>query len=67
MRTDNLTGPGNVTKALGINLKNDGNNILDGPINLSPRIHRADKAIAKQRKNSKPRDKHLWRFSLVLK
>ena len=29
MKTDNLTGPGNVTKALGINLKNDGENILD--------------------------------------
>ena len=67
MKTDNLTGPGNVTKALGINLKNDGDNILDGPINLSPRIHPADKAIAKQRKNSKPRDKHLWRYSLILK
>ena len=67
MRTYNISGPGNVTKALGINLKNDGENILDGPINLSPRIHPADKAIAKQRKNAKPRDKHLWRFSLILK
>ena len=67
MINDNLTGPGNVTKALGITLKNDGDNILDGPISLSPRIHPADKAIAKQRKNSKPRDKNLWRFSLVLK
>ena len=67
MKTDNLTGPGNVTKALGITLKNDGDNILDGPISLSPRIHPADKAIAKQRKNSKPRDKNLWRFSLILK
>ena len=67
MQTDNLTGPGNVTKALGISLKNDGDNILDGPISLSPRIHPADKAIAKQRKNSKPRDKNLWRFSLILK
>ena len=67
MKIDNLTGPGNVTKALGITLKNDGDNILDGPISLSPRIHPADKAIAKQRKNSKPRDKNLWRFSLILK
>ncbi len=67
MKTDNLTGPGNVTKALGINLSNDGENILNGPISLSPRIHPADKAIAKQRKNSKPRDKNLWRFSLILK
>ncbi len=67
MKTDNLTGPGNVTKALGINLSYDGKNILDGPISLSPRIHPADKAIAKQRKNSKPRDKNLWRFSLILK
>ncbi len=67
MKTDNLTGPGNVTKALGINLSNDGENIFDGPISLSPRIHPADKAIAKQRKNSKPRDKNLWRFSLILK
>ncbi len=32
------------------------------PINRS-----SDKAIAKQRKNAKPRDKHLWRFSLILK
>ena len=67
MKTDNLTGPGNVTKALGINLKNDGESILDGSISLSPRIHPADKAIAKQRKNSKPRDKNLWRFNLILK
>ena len=67
MKTDNLTGPGNVTKALGITLKNDGDNILDGPISLSPRIHPADTAVAKQRKNSKPRDKNLWRFSLILK
>ncbi len=67
MKTDNLTGPGNVTKALGINLKADGENILDGSINLSTRIHPVDKAIAKQRKNSKPRDKNLWRYSLILK
>ncbi len=67
MKTDNLTGPGNITKALGINLNNDGENILDGTISLAPRIHPADKAIAKQRKNSKPRDKNLWRYSLILK
>ena len=44
----------------------DGENLLDGSIALSPRIHPVDRAIAKQRKNSKPRDKHLWRFTLVL-
>ena len=66
MKNDNLYGPGNITKALGIDLNQDGENLLDGTISLSPRIHPVEKAIAKQRKNSKPRDKHLWRFTLVI-
>ena len=66
MKNDNLYGPGNITKALGINVKQDGENLLDGTISLSPRIHPVERAIAKQRKNSKPRDKHLWRFTLVI-
>ena len=66
MKNDNLYGPGNITKALGVDVKQDGENLLDGTISLSPRIHPVDRAIAKQRKNSKPRDKHLWRFTLVL-
>ena len=66
MKNDIIYGPGNITKALGINVEQDGENLLDGSIALSPRIHPVDRAIAKQRKNSKPRDKHLWRFTLVL-
>ena len=66
MKNDNIYGPGNITKALGIDIEQDGENLLDGSIALSPRIHSVDRAIAKQRKNSKPRDKHLWRFTLVL-
>ena len=66
MKNDNLYGPGNITKALGINVKQDGENLLDGTISLSPRIHPVERAIAKQRKNSKPRDNHLWRFTLVI-
>ena len=66
MKNDNVYGPGNITKALGIDIEQDGENLLDGSIALSTRIHPVDRAIAKQRKNSKPRDKHLWRFTLVL-
>ena len=66
MKNDNIYGPGNITKALGIDIDQDGENLLDGSIALSTRIHPVDRAIAKQRKNSKPRDKHLWRFTLVL-
>ena len=66
MKNDNIYGPGNITKALGIDIEQDGENLLDGSIALSPRIRPVDRAIAKQRKNSKPRDKHLWRFTLVL-
>ena len=58
MKNDNLYGPGNITKALGIDVKQDGENLLDGTISLSPRIHPVERAIAKQRKNSKPSDKH---------
>ena len=66
MKNDNIYGPGNITKALGIDIEQDGESLLDGSIALSTRIHPVDRAIAKQRKNSKPRDKHLWRFTLVL-
>ena len=66
MKNDNIYGPGNITKALGIDIEQDGENLLDGSIALSTRIHPVDRAIAKQRKNSKPRDKHLWRFTLVI-
>ena len=66
MKNDNIYGPGNITKALGIDIEQDGENLLNDSIALSPRIHPVDRAIAKQRKNSKPRDKHLWRFTLVL-
>ena len=64
---DKLNGPGNITKSLGIDKDLDGENILSGIINLSPRIHPLDRAIAKQRKNAKRNDKHLWRYSLILK
>ena len=66
MKNDNVYGPGNITTALGISVKQDSENLLDGSVSLSPRIHPVERAIAKQRKNSKPRDKHLWRFTLVL-
>ena len=46
MKNDNLYGPGNITKALGIDVKQDGENLLDGTISLSPRIHPVDRAIA---------------------
>ena len=39
MKTDKLTGPGNVTTALGLTNEDDGVNILSSHINLSPRIH----------------------------
>ena len=67
MKFDKLNGPGNITKSLGIDKSLDGENILSGVINLSPRIHPLDQAVAKQRKNAKRNDKHLWRFSLILK
>lgn len=66
MKSDKLIGPGNVTTALGLTNEDDGMNLLTGHINLSPRIHLLDKAIARQRKNAKRNDKHLWRFNLVL-
>ena len=66
MKNDNIYGPGNITKALGIDIEHDGETLLDGSIALAPVRHRVGSAIEKQRKNSKPRDKHLWRFTLVL-
>jgi 3-methyladenine DNA glycosylase Mpg len=67
MKFDKLSGPGNITKSLAIDQTLDGENILSGIINLSPRIHPLDRAVAKQRKNAKRNDKHLWRYSLILK
>ena len=67
MKTNKVTGPGNITKGLGIDLVNDGEDLFFGSLNLAPRIHPVDRAIATQRKNSKPKDKNLWRYSLVQK
>ena len=53
-------------KFIGPSIIVTGSVVGSGSIALSPRIHPVDRAIAKQRKNSKPRDKHLWRFTLVL-
>ena len=67
MKTNKVTGPGNITKGLGIDLVNDGEYLFFGTLNLAPRIHPVDRAIATQRKNAKPKDKNLWRYSLVQK
>ena len=67
MKTNKVTGPGNITKGLGIDLVNDGEDLFFGTLNLAPRIHPVDRAIATQRKNAKPKDKNLWRYSLVQK
>ena len=67
MKTNKLTGPGNIYKGLGVELVNDGEDLFNGSINLAPRIHHAERAIATKRKNAKPGDNNLWRFSLVQK
>ena len=67
MNTNKVTGPGNITKGLGVNLLNDGEDLFTGSLNLAPRIHPVDRAIATQRKNAKIDDKKLWRFTLVQK
>ena len=67
MKTNKVTGPGNITKGLGIDLVNDGEDLFFVTLNLAPRIHPVDRAIATQRKNAKPKDKNLWRYSLVQK
>jgi len=67
MKSDNLNGPGNITKGLGIDDTFDGYNLLTGIIDLSPRIHPLDQAIARPRKNAKRNDKNLWRFTLIIK
>ena len=46
MKSDNLNGPGNITKGLGIDDTFDGYNLLTGIIDLSPRIHPLDQAIS---------------------
>ena len=45
MKFDKLNGPGNITKSLGIDKSLDGENILSGIINLSPRIHPLDLSL----------------------
>jgi len=67
MKTNNVTGPGNITKGLGLDLVNDGEDLFSGTLNLATRIHPVDRAIATQRKNAKSKDKNLWRYSLVQK
>ena len=67
MKTNKLTGPGNISKGLGVELVKDGEDLFNGSINLAPRIHPAERAIATKRKNAKPGDNNLWRFSLVQK
>ena len=67
MKSNKLTGPGNISKGLGVELVNDGEDLFNGSINLAPRIHPAERAIATKRKNAKPGDNNLWRFSLVQK
>ena len=67
MKNEKLSGPGNITNGLSISDVNDGNSIISGPIDISPRIHPVDQAIAKQRKNAKRNDKNLWRYTLILK
>ena len=67
MKTNKITGPGNVTKALGIDLNNDGENLFDGSINLAPRIHPVERAVATKRKNAKTKDNNLCRYTLVKK
>ena len=52
MKFDKLNGPGNITISLGIDQQPDGV-YYPNYINLSPRIHPLDKAVAKQRKNAK--------------
>lgn len=67
MKTNKITGPGNITKALGIDLNNDGENLFDGSINLAPRIHPVERAVSTKRKNATTKDNNLWRYTLVQK
>ena len=67
MKSNKVTGPGNITKGLGLDLLNDGEDLFTGSLNLAPRIHPVDRAVATQRKNAKSKDKNLWRFTLVQK
>ena len=67
MKSNKVTGPGNITKGLGIDLVNDGEDLFSGSLNLATRIHPVDRAIATQRKNAKSKDRNLWRYSLVQK
>ncbi len=64
IKTDYINGPGNLTQALGISLKQDGSNLFNGPIFLLPRIHVLDQAIAKPRKNPQGGSDKLWRYTL---
>ena len=62
--SDYINGPGNLTQALGISLKQDGSNLFNGPVFLLPRIHVLDQAIAKPRKNPQGGSDKLWRYTL---
>ena len=64
IKNDYINGPGNVTQAMGINIKHDMTNLFEGPIYLLPRIHVLSHAIAKPRKNTKDTSSHFWRYSL---
>ena len=64
LKSDFITGPGNVTQALGIKLIHDMSNLFDGPLYLLPRIHVLNQAIAKPRKNSSNQKSEFWRYTL---
>lgn len=64
IKSEYINGPGNLTQALGISLKEDGCNLFEGPVYLLPRIHTLNQAIAKPRKSSSSNSKLLWRYSL---
>ena len=64
IKSDYITGPGNVNQALGINASHDMSNLFEGPIYLLPRIHVLNQAIAKPRKNSTKKNEHFWRYTL---
>jgi len=64
IKSEYIIGPGNVTQAMGINIKHDMANLFQGPIYLLPRIHVLGQAIAKPRKNTKDTSSHFWRYSL---
>lgn len=64
LKSEFITGPGNITQALGIKNNHDMANLFDGPIFLLPRIHVLNQAIAKPRKNSTKKKDQFWRYTL---